>query len=334
MFKDRIRLEGSIYQSNTEGLITNRSVSSASGLARLKGNVGKMKLKGYEIELGITPVRSQNITWDVRANLAASQSEVLSLDNGVTNVALLSYTAPSVGIYAVTGMSGQEIRGTAYTRDDQGRIIVDVNGKPIIGNQLQNLGKVNPDYTLGLNTSLRVKGFTLSATMDYRHGGHFVSFTKGLLAFTGGLNETADFDRTKGYIVPNSVVNTAPLGQPAVYAVNTKAIGSADYSGVTNYFAGSSFRNVGENLVVSSDAFKIREVGLSYDIPKTVLGSTFMNSLTFGVFAKNPLFVYAKDNENYADPETSSNSGNASGIALTGQYPTTRSFGFNLKATF
>ena len=61
------------------------------------------------------------------------------------------------------------------------------------------------------------------------------------------------------------------------------------------------------------------------------------------------MFIYAKSNRNFADPETASNSGaidrtpgqalgtggpNAFGIAFAGQYPTTRTFGFNFNATF
>ena len=84
-------------------------------------------------------------------------------------------------------------------------------------------------------------------------------------------------------------------------------------------------------------------MSLSYDLSKDVLANTFINTLSLGVFARNPFIIYAKDNRNYNDPESSAGlatspttfaNPNAQGIATTGLYPTVRSFGFNLNATF
>ena len=86
--------------------------------------------------------------------------------------------------------------------------------------------------------------------------------------------------------------------------------------------------------MVDGTALKIRELSLSYSVPRAVLSSTFVTSATFGVYARNPFFFYAKNNENYNDPETASGNGQAAGIATDGQYPNYRSFGFNLNVTF
>jgi hypothetical protein len=222
------------------------------------------------------------------------------------------------------------IKGTKYRRDPNGNIIVGANGNPLATSTLEVLGKVNPDYILGFSTSFRFKGLTLSATADYRTGNSFISQTKTLLGNMGSLEQQADFDRSKGYVIPNSVqlVN----GQ---YVPNTTPIGgSADYIGVNSYYTSSTFLGVGEEFLVDGTALKVREIALSYDIPKAVLRDTFVNSLNVGVYARNPFFIYAKDNRNYADPETASTSGNAAGIATAGQYPTMRNFGVNLNVTF
>ena len=167
---------------------------------------------------------------------------------------------------------------------------------------------------MGLSTSFRYKGLSLSAVMDYRKGGQFVSFTKGLLAFTGGLEQTADQPREGGYIVPNSV---QLIG--GNYVTNTTAAYSADYSGVVTYWTGNNFRRTGENLIVDATFFKVREIALSYDLPKSVLQSTFVNGITLSLYARNPIAIYAKSNRNFADPETSNRNGNLSGIADTNQ---------------
>jgi len=333
-FKDRIRLDGAVYQSTTDDLITARTASSASGLSSILDNVGKMRLRGFELDLGITPIKTKDFTWDLKGSFSTYRSKVLELADGANEVALLSYSNPAVGIFAVKGSDFPVVKGSVFQRDDQGRVIVGSNGVPLTTSTLEVLGRATPDYILGFSTNIKYKGFTLSAMGDYRKGGKFISFTKNLLAFTGGLEESADFDRTQGYIVPNSVQNTGTASNPVYTPNNTPVGGAGNYTNVTNYFSSNSYRAVGENLVVDGTALKIREIALSYDIPKSVLHSTFLNSLTVGVYSRNPFFKYADNNRNYADPETASTNGNAAGIALTTQYPSTRSFGFNLKASF
>jgi TonB-linked SusC/RagA family outer membrane protein len=343
-FKDRISLGAAIYKTDVNDLITRKTTSSASGISSYLANVGDMTNKGYELDLELVPFKSKDFEWRLSGSYSTYKSEVTALDGGTERVNLLNVGTPNVGIYAKVGDQFPLIMGSAYQRDPEGRIIVGSNGVPLINSELQVLGKVNPDYILGFNTSFRYKGITLSGTADYRTGNSFVALTKSELAFVGALEETAEFDRSKGYIVPNSVQLVS--GQ---YVANTTPVnGVGDYTNVNAYFTGP-YRTVGENMVVDGSAFRIREIALSYSLPKTLLQNTFVNSITFGIYARNPFVWYAKSNRNFADPETASNSGaidrtpgqalgvggpNAFGIAYAGQYPTTRTFGFSFNATF
>lgn len=333
-FKNRINLETSLYQTTTEDLITHSTTSSASGLSRVQDNIGEMRLRGMELDLNITPVKTAQFNWDFKAGYSSSVSKVMDLEEGTDEVALLSYSNPSVGIFAIRNQSFPMIKGTKFIRDPQNRIVVGSNGNPLTTTSLEILGRTTPRYVLNFSTTLRFKDLRLAAVMDYRHGGQFVSFTKRTLAFSGSLVESADFDRSQGYIIPNSVQNIGTDANP-VYVTNTTPVGSsATYEGVENYFASNAYMSVGENLVVDGTAFKMREITLSYDIPKAILKEGTIKAITLGAYARNPFFIYAKDNKNYADPETASSSGNSAGIALTGQYPSIRSFGLNLKASF
>lgn len=339
-FKDRITLEGSVYQSDTDDLITAVSVSNGSGLGTLKSNFGKMRLRGYEIDLGLVPIKTTDFRWDLRASIASSRSKILELAKGLDQIPLLRYDAyGGLGVYAVQGEDFAQIKGNKFERDPEGRIIVDEKGLPLVTAGIESFGRQTPDYTLNLSTTFKYKGFTLSALMDFRKGGKFIPIIKNTMAFAGNLEETADFDRSKGYVVPNSVQNVGTAANPKYVTNTTPVYGSADYNSVNKYFGSGPYSTTSEPYVVDATAFKIRDISLSYDLPKSVLSNTFVTSVTFGVFVRNPYIKYAKDNRNYADPETSSSSAtggsrNAIGIADTNQYPTTRSFGFNLKLTF
>lgn len=333
-FRDRITLEASAYKKTTDNLITSTNVSSTTTITRLLSNVGDLENNGFEVDLGVDVFRTRDFKWNVSGSYSTYKSKVLSLAEGVPNVSVGSvYSSPAVGVFAEVGSEFPIIKGTKYLRDDAGHIIVNSSGNPLVGSELEVLGKVNPDYILGFSTSMSYKGITLSATADYRTGHQFVPITKRLLAFTGALEETADFDRTRGYVIPNSVQNTGTAANP-VYTTNTTAVGNdPSYGGVNSYFTGA-YRGVGENFVVDATALKIREISLSYSFPRSVLTSSFLSSATIGVYARNPFAFYAKENRNFADPETANTSGNGGGIALTGQYPSIRNFGFNINLTF
>lgn len=329
-FRDRITLDASVFRNDNTNFITTITTSSASGITNFQDNIGNSRNQGYEIDLGFTPFKTKDFEWKVRGSYSTYDTEILSLTEGVDEVALYNSTTTNVGIFAVVGENFPVIKGTKYQRDPNGNIIVNANGNPLSTTNFEVLGKVNPDYILGFNTSFKFKGITLSATADYRTGNSFVSLAKTSLGTTGSLEKTADFDRSQGYVIPNSVqlVN----GQ---YVANTTPVGNdASYFGVMNYFTTSAYTSVGEEFVVDGTALKVREIALSYDLPKSILQNTFVNSLTIGVYARNPFFIYAKDNRNFNDPETANTTGNAAGVAVTGQYPSMRTFGFNFNVTF
>lgn len=332
-FKDRITLEGSYYITNTKDLMTNATTSSASGNATLLTNVGDLENKGFEIDLGLTPVKTKDFKWDLRASYTTYKTKVTALQNGVNSVNLQSNT--QIGIFAEVGEEFPLIKGTAFIRDNNGNIIVDGNGLPRRTSTFEKLGKGVPDYIIGLTNSFEYKGFKLTAVADFRTGASAYSFAKNLLYFTGGDLDTAGFDRTQGYVVPGVTptgdVNTTP-------AFNT--VGTV---GVLNYFT-TTHRAVGEANIIDAAALKIRELSLSYSLPKKLIEKAGLETFRIGVQARNP-FVFLADgslikpknglaNNSYGDPEASNTTGNAQGIMNIGQYPTTRTLGFNVNLTF
>ncbi|KQR91975.1 SusC/RagA family TonB-linked outer membrane protein [Chryseobacterium sp. Leaf180] len=343
-FKDRITFDGAIFQSKTNDLITLQQTSNTSALNGQWKNVGDMEGKGVELNINFVPVKSSAIRWDIGANFTSAYSMITKLADGAKEFSLSSYSYG--GIFAVEGERFPVIKGTTYVRDDQGRIVVNATtGLPQVNSQLQVLGRTTPKYILGFTTTLKVKGFTLAATADYRTGHKFFSGTKNSLAFSGNLEESATFDRTRPYIIPNSsyLQNGAYVANTNVpiYATtyNNNVPTNTNYNPVfalSEYYGGASYNSVGENFVLDATAFKIREIGLSYTFSKELLGSSKINELTIGVQARNPFTRFAKENRNYDDPETGAGGGFLSGFILAdaNQYPNLRTFGGNVTVTF
>jgi hypothetical protein len=315
-------------------LITNVTTSSFSGGPAKVDNIGSLENKGYEIDLGITPVKTANFKWDMRASYSSYKTVVTSLASGADRVTLQANS--QIGVYAEVGEQFPLIKGVAYVRDDNGNVIVGSNGLPQT-TSLKTLGKAAPDYIVGFTNSFEYKGFKLTAVADLRMGASAYSFAKNILLFAGGDLDTAGFDRTQGYVFPGvtaaGAVNTVPAGGAA----------AANNGGTTSYFT-STYRNVGEANVIDASALKIRELSLSYALPKKMLAGTGIETLRFGVNARNP-FVFLADgsflkpktglaNNGYSDPEAANTSGNAQGLINVGQYPTTKTYGVTLNLTF
>jgi len=158
--------------------------------------------------------------------------------------------------------------------------------------------------------------------------------------FTGGDLQTAGFDRTQGYVVPNSVQYNSTTN---TYTANTTPALGANYASTLNFFT-TTWRTTGEANIIDAAALKIREISLSYALPKEITSKLGLSSFKLGVNARNPFvfladgsFLKAKNgnaNNGYFDPEASYSSGNAQGYANIGKYPTTRTFGASINLTF
>ncbi|WP_027376119.1 SusC/RagA family TonB-linked outer membrane protein [Kaistella palustris] len=331
--RDRIRLNGSVYQQDTKDLITKQTASSASGINQKLINIAKMRSKGAEINLNLTPFKSADFKWELNAGYAYNESIVLDIMEGVDEISLVS--GSKWGIYAQKGSIFPLIKTSMMQRDPAGRIIIDpATGNPLITATLENAGSAVPKSTYSFNTNISYKGLRLSAVADYRYGAKFIADVIDGLAFGGTLYESGEVDRENGgYIIPNSVI---PDGNGGYTPNTTVKTGGDTYSSVISYFSGK-YSSYGENVLVDGQAFKLREVSLSYTLPKDQTKAFGVDEITFGTYARNPLQKFADNNLDYADPETSYYSGstnNARGIASRTQYPSTKVYGFSLNVKF
>ena len=341
-FKDRVTLDASAYITDTKDLITNKLVSTGSGIVNLTGNIGALENKGFEIDLGLTPFKSTDngFTWNIKASYATYKTKITALAPGVPSVPLQSSNGNGFGVFAEVGEEFPLIKGTTFVRNDAGQIIVDAAGNPSRNANFSKLGNSNPDYILGLTNTFNFRGFQLTLVADYRTGHSFYSETYRNLQFTGGAVESAEQDRFSGYVIPGSV---QLLG--GVYVPNTTpAFSNPGYThglnGQVNDYFNNISRRTGETSIIDATALKIRELALSYSLPSKLIKSAGISSFRIGLNARNPfVFFFAdgkhgKKNLGYSDPESSNTGGNGAGVSNIGQYPTLRTLGFSMNVTF
>ena len=276
----------------------------------------------------------------MRGSYSTNKSTILALSAGVDEVNLQSTTA--YGIFAQVGQEFPLIKGTSYVRDANGQVIVNqLTGLPQTNSNFSIIGKSTPDYTIGFTNTFEYKGFRLTTVADYRTGHSFVSSVTRTLSFAGHLFESAEFDRNVGYVFPG-VDNAGNANTVVVNSVG--GVAPADGNNATWRYYDQSYGTNGEAQVIDASALKVREISLSYSLPKKLIEKAGLQTLTFGVNGRN-LFVFLADdkfikarnggvNRGYADPEASNTSGNAQGLIDIGKYPTTKTYGFSVNLTF
>ncbi|MGX7668024.1 SusC/RagA family TonB-linked outer membrane protein [Flavobacterium pedocola] len=314
--KRRLTLDASAtFSSNTNQLL-NTTSSNATGVTSTLINVGKTSSKALEVDLGFTPIKTKDFEW----NGLISYSTYKTVVDKVTDQSnIVGSGAP--GIYAVEGEQFPLIRGTAYTRDDQGRIVIDANGNPIRSSQLQILGKTTPDYILNFSTTFKYKNLKLTAVGDYRTGHVFYSGVADQLNSQGRTIESAQGGR-EPFLLPNSTVQGSGVTNTTVLSG-----GSGSYAGYQSYVT-DNYGYFDENFVLDATAFKLREVSLSYDMPAKFISKLKLNRLNLGVSGRNLLTVLPKENRGYNDPET------GNGLAGYSFTPPTRFYAFSINLAF
>jgi hypothetical protein len=321
--KSRITLDVSYFVTKTTDLITNTTPSTASGATKFLTNIGELEGKGFELTLGGTVIKARDFSWDLSINYTTNETIVKEIKEGLNEIALS--TDGQRGVYAVKGEAFPQIKANSYQRDPQGRIVVDgTSGIPLEVAELKSFGKTMPDYILGLNTALRFKGFTLSATVDYRTGHVFYSQGSDVMEFTGRSLESVSSNR-QDFVIPNSVIETSP----GVYVENT----NVQVSGGRQSYWTDVYNNVKENYIKDATALKVREIVFSYTLPQNLLSKTPLQKVTVGLIARN-FFTKLPAENSFSDPEFNNTNGNAVGMSGYFQSPPTKSFGVNINIEF
>ncbi|MEO7989190.1 MAG: SusC/RagA family TonB-linked outer membrane protein [Chryseolinea sp.] len=332
LFDNRVNIEAAYYTQNTIDQTVNIDIATSTGYSRATVNAGELKNYGYEITLKTTPVStSDGLKWDVNINYADRGTKVVSLYQGLQNLNLSGYYGQtgdaSLGqVFVDVGGQYPTIKAVSYLRDPQGRVVVDpATGYPLKDQALKTMGQGNPRYFLGINSILKYKGVSLNILAEFRGGNVVYHGLASTMWFTGVAEATAAYNRER-FVFPNSSYKDADGN----YVANTSVAVLDGGLGTWD----SNLRTVGENFVTSANFWKIRELSLSYEIPKSALSSVkFLKAASIGFVGRNLLMILPKENK-YTDPEYALDTSNSIGLNNTLQTPPTRTYGFNVQVTF
>ena len=190
MFQNRLRFEGTYYTVDNRNQILGVPLASSTGFSGVKINAGLLQSTGWEFLLGGTPVRTNDWNWDLNLNFTKNETTIIELTEEVEFIEFWSEAkVKNIGYVKNEALGQDGLVGNLYARKI--RRVKDESspyyGYPILGSGLDaewegeeeysKVGNYNPDFIMGLQSSLSFRNFTLNMTFDWRSGGQYVSQT-------------------------------------------------------------------------------------------------------------------------------------------------------------
>ena len=313
-FKNRFGFDFTYYDVKSTDLIIPLPIDPATGYGFKTINAGEMTNKGIEAMVNITPIKTSDFSWDFTWNFTRNRNKLVDLQGSLQNYILT--TAPfRVQLAAQVGYSYGVILGTDFVYDAAGNKVVDATGR-YKASEIKPLGSVLPDYNMGFRNSFKYKSFGLSFLIDVQQGGKYFSTTHMWGMSSGMLEESAlGGNREAGITLPGVKEDGTP---------NDIHLDATTW--------GKSFYNtVDAQNVFDASYIKLRDVTLSYDLPKSFIGNS-LQGIRVSAFARN-LFAWNLANKGIDPENTSYGSGNIQGIE-GGSLPSTRVYGVNVNFKF
>lgn len=336
-FNGRLNFDFTTYHTSTENQVMNISMLMTSGYNKRKINAGEIVNKGIELSLNGAIIKSKNLNWEATVNWGRNTNKIeeLSKEHNIEKIKIEDNYI--LQVWAYEGGEFGEIHGRTYFRDEAtNKILVDQNGLPLIDNRKSKIGTINPDWTGSLYNMFSYKNIALSLLIDAKFGGDIVSFTESE-ACANGTSKRTGYRPADGILVDGIVAQTDENDHLiknddgnfiGTNQANTTKVSAEQYW----THVGGARNGVTEEFLYDATYVKLREVALTYNLPKRWISKLSLQKATFSVTARNLLYLY-RDDEN-VNPE-GTNGRYARQQAYTySSLPSTTTLGFNLSLTF
>lgn len=323
--KNRLGLSVTYYDESKTNEILSVSVAGASGFTTKKINAGQIDRSGVEVQLEAKPFATKNFSWDMNLNFARNTTQIVELAEGINAFIAETGTFGTTSgarLVHVVGEKWGQIRGGGIKKLN-GQPVVDATGQ-FVAEPDSYFGSVLPNFTGGFLNTLSYKNFQLNFNIDFSQGGKYFSLSDHWGTFSGLFERTAELN-DKG--VP-SREPVADGGGVHVVGVNADGTPYDGYVEAQTYWHQFRSHNIAEANVYDLTFVKLREVSLGYSLPVKKMGlSKYVQTATVSLVARNPWLIYTK-NRDFDPSEISDRYGE------NGQFPGTRSFGFNISLGF
>ena len=284
------RISGSIdyYINNTKDLIFLKTNPSSQVFPTITANVGDSKGSGLEIALNTAIVKNKDFNYDINWSYAYSKEEITHLTEGIdayqeegTRWRIVGerikifYDWETNGIWNVGEYDtykadwearhpGEALKYPANYGKPGTIKVVDRDDNGVLDNDDKKPYNRDPKHNFGMTHTASYKDVSLSVQLYARWGGYMEYGAYGQIYFEPQWTNWGDVD----YWVPDGKDHSFPSPGATTYQ-----------SVITQFSSGLRY--------VKSDFFKIKDVTLSYNLPKTWINKAYMDNVRIYGSLKN-----------------------------------------------
>ena len=260
LFDDFINLSVEYFNRKTKNMLLSYPMATSTGFNGYNANVGDMRNSGVEAEIKISPIRTNDVKWNITLiknkvlKLTGETPEIISGIYSTKEGSPINtfYMAKSAGVDPATGAQLYWV----YDKDEHGNIVNErissdytkaANSKYYQGNRI-------PDLYGSIATDLSWKGFDLNILTTYSIGGKVFD---GL--YQGSMNNM--------YYNANWNKHALRRWQKPGDVTDVPRIEVGGKSTTTNRF------------LVDASYFSIKNITLGYTLPKAWMNKVKLNSV-------------------------------------------------------
>ena len=317
-----ITFTGDYYYRKVTDLLYNLTAPYYLGGGTYQVNLGSLYNKGFEFDLGATPITTHDFKWTTTAIVSINRNKLLTL-NGLDNVIVNNVGSAQTGVsilkvgmplgefygyrFLGTWKSSEASQAAAYGNVPGDSRYFDVLGThSITADDRVPIGNGAPKYSFSWINDLSLGNFSLTMLFYGTHGNQIFS---GTLPYTyGGLGDAR---------------NATNVGILNVWTPSHETDVPTFSSTSKNYIQSSRW-------VFDGSYIKLKNIALSYHFPQAWIGPHVRN-LEVYVSSQN---VFTITKYPGYDPEvTNMTNGITQGLE-TGTIPNARSYTFGIRAGF
>ena len=314
----RINLSGDVYYRDNYDLIGQIYTQGVGGVTMKYANVAAMKSHGVEFTLSTRNIETKDFTWSTDLTFSKTKNEITDLDSRSNVMQLVSgsgYAKEGYPVRAIFSIPfvGLNEEGIPQVINQDGVVTTtDINFQEFEKTDfLKYEGPTAPTITGGFGNILTWKNFKLNVFMTYSFGNKIrldPVFSASYDDLTAMPKEFKNRWVQPGDEKYTTIPVIASRRQYKNYDYLSRAYNAYNYS--TERIADGGF-------------IRLKEISLTYDLPKSFLEKIHFTSASIKAQATNLWLIYSDDKLNGQDPEFF----NSGGVAT----PSPKQFTFTLR---
>ncbi len=319
---NRVNLTLDVYRNDTRNLLLQVSQPLSVGFETKWENAGNVINKGLELGINSTNIKNENFGWNTDFSINFNSNKLEGLPANIVKTGSWSisqiyrnggnlyefYMPKLLGVDAQTG--GPLWEKVNY--DDNGNETGRESTSDYAQATIQESGSALPKFQGGFNNNFRYKNFNLRVSTYFNYGNKVFSNNLRFMMNDGHepyYNQIQLPDDAKIWTGPGDTQATEPSPQNSANSTETS----------TRYLKNGSF-------------FSIRNIALSYKLPKAWSNRIKMEGITVGLTADN---VATFSNFLGQDPQTTIQPGSFATPGVSDfKYPNNRQYLFNINFNF